>query len=81
SETDRLINEKIEFLNKLQESIGEIRRVEQRDKAYNEFKDIVSHFEEFKGQPMTVVALMYIFGSQRAAKILKFQNKNFFAYN
>lgn len=81
SEADRLINEKIAFLNKLQGSIGEIRRTEQRDKAYNEFKDIVSRFKEFKEQPMTVVALMYIFGSQRAAKILKFQDKNFLAYN
>lgn len=81
SEADRLINEKITFLNKLQESIGEIRRVEQRDKAYNEFKEIVSSFKEFKDQPMTVVALMYIFGSQMAAKILKFKSNNFLAYN
>lgn len=80
-EADRLINEKIKYLNKLKETIGEVRSVEQRSKAYNEFKDIAHSFKEFKNQPLTVVTLMYIFGSQRASKLLKFKSKKFLAYN
>ncbi|HFV0432579.1 TPA: hypothetical protein ACH7US_004745 [Escherichia coli] len=80
-ETDRLIDKKTKFLDKLQEKIGETKKVEQRENTYYEFKEIVNEFNEFKNQPFTIVALMYIFGSQRAEKILKFKSKNFSSYN
>lgn len=80
-ETDRLIDKKIKFLDKLQEKIGETKKVEHRENTYHEFKEIVSEFNEFKDQPFTIVALMYIFGSQRAEKILKFKSKKFSSYN
>lgn len=81
SETDTLIDEKIRLINKLQQNIGEIRKTDQRRDAYFEFKEIVEEFTYLKNQPFILVSLMYIFGSQRASKIMKFNAKDFVAYN
>jgi hypothetical protein len=81
AENDTLIDEKIRLVDKLQASIGKIRKLEQRRDAYFEFKEIVNEFSYLKNQPFILVSLMYIFGSQRASKVMKFNAKQFVAYN
>ncbi|PXK09675.1 hypothetical protein DMR09_23860 [Klebsiella variicola] len=80
-EDDKLIDIKIEYLNKLKEAVGNIVPVNQRESQYKKFKAISNEYKLLKEQPITLFVLMYIFGSNQSANFLKFKRPSFIAYN
>ncbi|MCU1803440.1 hypothetical protein R9X49_01055 [Pectobacterium carotovorum] len=80
-ETDYLINEKINFLNEIKDAISIIKPVSERESEYFKFKEISMRYNQFKQQPFTLMSIMYIFGSPRSSKLLKYPTQKFVAYN
>ncbi|MFJ5356324.1 hypothetical protein [Pectobacterium sp. CHL-2024] len=80
-ETDGFIKEKINFLNEIKSSISTIKPVSERESEYFKLKEISMKYSEFKHQPFTLMSIMYIFGSPRSSKLLKYSNQKFVAYN
>ncbi|HBA7045856.1 TPA: hypothetical protein J1W37_003860 [Escherichia coli] len=80
-EGDKLIEQKEAYITLLKEKVGKLRKTTERLKSYELFKEISNDYNLFKHQPFTLFTLMYIFGSKRSSKLLKFNDPKFVAYN
>ncbi|MEZ2637530.1 hypothetical protein ACBP95_17750 [Morganella morganii] len=81
NEVDGFINEKIKFLSEVSKKIGILKEVSKRENDYLAFKEVCKQYAFLKDQPFVLFSIMYIFGSSRSAKLLKYGSSKFVAYN